>query len=623
MPAEPAASSASQPQVRLLGDHVCNKIAAGEVIERPASVFKELVENSLDAGADAIEVEVLQGGRKAVILQDNGCGMNRDNALLAMERHATSKIRDVDDIEHIDTMGFRGEALAAIAAVSRFTLRSRPREELAGVELMLEGGTMKYVEESGSPPGTRIEVRNLFFNVPSRRKFLRTEATELANIRSLFHVFALAHPTIAFRLKVDGRELEHFPKQHSLSDRIADLYGDEVFSRLRKLELEQGDLKIRGFCSLPDLHRSHRRDQVLLINRRPATAPLLAYAIREAYRDSLPRDRHPLLFLHIDMPPDWVDVNVHPTKREVRFGPGNRIRDALLHGLEDALRCPEASTQEAEPPEEDLPMLPPQLSLPPKQEELPPPTYPPIARPLQRATPPPPAPASPPSAVPAHRSPSPSPDLTGSESTGPNPGDANTEAQNSPWGELKPLARYDQRFWLLEGKEALILLDPVAARERVFYEETRDRIESAPLASQGLLVPETLELRPAEAERLRRHRERLQQLGFAIEEFGGDSFLIEALPALLAGQAPGTLLLRLLEEISEAEQHKGTPREIRERVARSCCRLAAEQSRLRSPQECEALLKRLGACEMPYTTPHGRPTLIHMSFPELRRKFGL
>ena len=236
MPADPTN------RIRVLSDHVCNKIAAGEVIERPASVLKELVENAVDAGAERIEVEVLQGGRKAVIVNDNGYGMDRESALLSIERHATSKIRDVDDIEHIHTMGFRGEALAAISSVARFILSTRPADQLSGTRLEIEGGTLRQVEDTGCPVGTRIEVRNLFFNVPARRKFLRTESTELHNIRALFHVFALAHPEIQLILKVDGRELERYPAQARFEDRIADLYGAKILNDLKPVDFQQGDL---------------------------------------------------------------------------------------------------------------------------------------------------------------------------------------------------------------------------------------------------------------------------------------------------------------------------------------------------------------------------------------------
>ncbi len=603
MPADPPVSPPAPRRIQLLSDHVCNKIAAGEVIERPASVFKELIENAIDAEADAIVVEVLQGGRKAVIVTDNGCGMDRENALLSLERHATSKIRDVDDIERIATMGFRGEALAAISAVSRFVLSTRRREDLAGVELLVEAGELRGVNETGRPPGTTVEVRNLFFNVPARRKFLRTEATELAVIRDLFRVFALAHPHIDLRLRVDGREIEHHPAQTGLADRIADLHGDALFGQLLPVDWSDGELRIHGFTGRPTLHRGDRRDQVTLINRRPATAPLLGYAVREAYRDSLPRDRNAVLFLHLDMPPDWVDVNVHPTKREVRFGPGNRVRDALLEALREALGggsvfVPPHAPVPQETPVEPLPAAaPPRLAPSHQQPDLP--AYPPPSIPPPLPSPaPPPSPPSPPA-----------PNLP------PSPG--------GPWKTVRLIDTLDHRFCLLETEDGLVIMDPVAARERVLFERARDEMERRATASQGLLSPETVDCDPIEADRIRGNLDRFRELGFILEPFGGDTFLIEAVPAWLGDLDPAATLRGLAREIDPVAARPQTPRDLRDALARSCCRLAAEQGARMNPAELRGLIDALAACRMPYTTPFGRPTLIHMGYRELRRKFGI
>jgi DNA mismatch repair protein MutL len=588
-------------RIQLLSDHVCNKIAAGEVIERPASVFKELIENAIDAGADDIDIEILQGGRKAVIVTDNGCGMDRENALLSIERHATSKIRDVDDIEHIDTMGFRGEALAAIAAVSRFVLSTRRREDLAGTELLVEGGELRSVLDTGRPPGTTLEVRNLFHNVPARRKFLRSESTELANIRAMFRVFALAHPGIALRLRADGAELERYPSQTQLSERIADMYGDSFFAQLRPVDTHVGDLHIHGFAGLPTLHRADRRDQITLINRRPATAPILGYALREAYRDSLPRDRNAVVFLHLDMPPDWVDVNVHPTKREVRFGPSQLLRDSLLHALASALRDPSSASPAPLPPPPTTPpaALPPSLAPSKRQSEFPE-TYPPLPPPpLQPRFPPGPLPQQPPPAPAAPPSPS------------------------SPWKQARFLDVIDHRFCLLETEDGLVLMDPVAARERVLFERAKDEMDKQNVASQGLLMPETVACDPLEADRIRSHIDRFRELGFGIEPFGGDTFLVESVPAWLGDVDPGPTLRSLAREMDPSALRPHTPRELRDALARSCCRIAAEQSAHMPPDALRGLIDALARCRMPYTTPFGRPTLIHMGFRELRRKFGL
>ena len=614
------------PRIQLLSDHVCNKIAAGEVIERPASVFKELVENAVDAGAEVIEVEVLQGGRKAVIVTDNGHGMSRENALLAIERHATSKIRDVDDIEHIHTMGFRGEALAAIAAVSRFSITTRRPDDLSGTEIIIEGGTLRDVRDTGCPPGTTMEVRNLFFNVPARKKFLRTEATELANIRTLFRVFALAHPNVDLKLSVDGKLLEHHARQTSLADRIAEIYGDPFLAQLRPVDFHQGDLHVHGYTGLPTLHRSDRKEQVVLVNRRPASAPIVGFAIREAYRDTLPRDRNPVLFLHLDMPPDWVDVNVHPTKREVRFRPAQLLRDTVHTALESALHGTAASTAQPDPHPQPTPQaLPPRLTPEMRQSELPAPpaqTDPaPVSPPLHPSVyppvpPPPPAPPRPsPASTPpeANRPPTPQ---TSSE-------DAPPPRHAGPWQHADIIGVTGNRFCLLETEDGLVIMDPGAALERVLYEKAMREMENRSVATQALLIPETLQCTPEEAARLRERMQELQELGFSLDPFGGDTFLVEAVPAWLGDLAVAPVLKGLTGALDSGARKPDTPKEIRNALARSCCRMAAEMRGKFRTEELQRLVRDLETCRMPYTTPFGRPTLIHMGFRELRRKFGL
>jgi DNA mismatch repair protein MutL len=597
MPADPTN------RIRVLSDHVCNKIAAGEVIERPASVLKELVENAVDAGADRIEVEVLQGGRKAVIVNDNGYGMDRESALLSIERHATSKIRDVDDIEHIHTMGFRGEALAAISSVARFILSTRPADQLSGTRLEIEGGTLRQVEDTGCPVGTRIEVRNLFFNVPARRKFLRTESTELHNIRALFHVFALAHPEIQLILKVDGRELERYPAQARFEDRIADLYGAKILNDLKPVDFQQGDLYLHGFTGLPTLHRSDRRDQICLINRRPATAPVLAYAIREAYADTLPKGRHPVSLLHLDMPADWVDVNVHPTKREVRFGPSQLIRDALIQALSQSLQPPTSGQPRRQESPRDLhpPRLHPAHRQPPLPPTVPPApvSYPPL----------PPAPLPPPSQA---QPPPPAPPAT-------EPADI----QNGPWQEAEFLGMCGEKFCLLRTADGLMIMHPAAARERILFEKTKADLEKGQVASQALLVPESVECDAHDAQRILQRLDDLKALGFMLAPFGGNSFLVEAMPAWMGDADPAATLRELANDADPQAAKMSTPQQVRDRLARSCCQLAARKRGPYQAEECRQLVKALAQCQMPYTTPFGRPTILHMGLSELNRKFGL
>ncbi|MBR0067158.1 MAG: DNA mismatch repair endonuclease MutL, partial [Kiritimatiellae bacterium] len=315
--------------IRLLPNHVANKIAAGEVVERPASVLKELLENALDAGATRIDVSVTAGGRTLVSVRDNGCGMNREDALLSLERHATSKIRDVDDIERISTLGFRGEAIPSIASVSRFTLTTRRADSEEGTRIVVNAGTLAEVKTCGTPPGTCIEVRDLFCNVPARRKFLRAFVTEEGHIRATFTVHALAHPDVGFSLTLDGREAYRLPPGATLEERIRALFGAPFAESLVPVISDVGSVHVHGYAERPGHDANLRRDQFVFVNGRPATAASITYALREAY----PRQRaeaRPAVVLFIDLPPEQVDVNVHPSKREVRFRRSADVRDALL-----------------------------------------------------------------------------------------------------------------------------------------------------------------------------------------------------------------------------------------------------------------------------------------------------
>ncbi|MBR4250829.1 MAG: DNA mismatch repair endonuclease MutL, partial [Kiritimatiellae bacterium] len=333
----PSSASPASPAIRLLPDAVINQIAAGEVVERPASVLKELVENSLDAGARHIDVEADGGGARMLRIRDDGCGMDRDNALLSLERHATSKLRALSDLDTIATMGFRGEALAAISAVSQFTMVTQRAGAPAGTEIQVNGGAIADVRDAGAPPGTEITVRNLFYNVPARRKFLRSAATEFTHIRHAFTLEALAHPDVEFTLTADGETLHRLPAAPTLLDRVRDLYGRELASHLREVRHASGAVAIGGLAGLPPFSRMDREWQVVMINGRPSGSPVINYAIQTAYRETLPGGRYAPLFLQIALPADQVDVNVHPAKKEVRFRHPTEVRDIIVEALRLAI----------------------------------------------------------------------------------------------------------------------------------------------------------------------------------------------------------------------------------------------------------------------------------------------
>ncbi len=588
--------------VRLLPIHVANKIAAGEVVERPASVVKELLENAIDAGASRIDVTVTAGGRKLVEVRDNGCGMGRDDALLSIERQATSKIRDVDDIEQIDTLGFRGEAIPSIASVSRFLLKTRRHDSEAGTELAVVGGSLQDVRDVGVPVGTAIEVRDLFFNVPARRKFLRAYQTEQAHIRSVFTLHALAHPELGLSLTADGRELVRLPQGATLEERVRDLFGAEFCAGLRPVGKTVNGVRVSGFAGLPNITRNDRSEQYVFINRRPATAPVIAYALREAY-PPLEGDRKPIILLFVELPPDQVDVNVHPTKREVRFRRPADVREALILAIGEALGV-KRNAGGARPPDADaaLPsgglrtLVPGAAAKPPAAFPYPADTQPPAS------FSPPPLPAVPTgTGLPLFAAPE----------------------DGSPWRWCRVLGQVANRYLLLETDGGYVTVDPCAARERVLYERLMSgRRADGQTVSQHLLLPETVQLAPADAARLRKHLQVVQELGFGIVDFGRDHFLVEALPEILGDVPCRELLGNIAHDLENAGTRRGSEKWREELVAKAACRTASGNTRTLSNEEAEQLVTALAATRMPYTCPRGRPTMIFTSYRELERKFG-
>ena len=559
--------------IRILPLHVANKIAAGEVVERPASALKELVENAIDAGADRIDISVTAGGRKLVSVRDNGCGMNRDDALLSLERQATSKIRDVDDIERIDTLGFRGEAIPSIAAVSRFTLVTRRKEDEAGTRLVVNAGTVAEVAACGAPPGTCVEVRDLFCNVPARRKFLRSYATEEGHIKSVFTISALAHPELGFSLTIDGRELHRFAPGATLEERIADLFGRDFSDELIAIRdvPEERPISVHGYISRPT-QQTLRREQFIFVNGRPASAPIIAYAIKEAYPAGRTESR-PSLFLFIEVPPQEVDVNVHPAKREVRFRHPADIKAAIVTALSSALNPQPASAEgsgAASPHSETL------------NSNL--------------------------------------ETLNSKLETG------NSQPFSKLWKTFKVLACTESGYLLLETDSGLVTLNPQAAQERIAYERLMTAFDpahgkNAAVISQPLLLPETVHFSPLESARLKSFCAVLQRQGFEIEEFGTDTWKIDAVPALLAGQNATAVIASVVYDIAEAGAKRGD-RWREELIAKSVARSYAGVSRKFTIESATKLVEDLCRTSMPYVCPRGKPVMIFTSNRELSRKFG-
>jgi DNA mismatch repair protein MutL len=593
-------------KIRVLPDEVASQVAAGEVVERPASLVKELVENSLDAGAQRIVIEYAKGGSRLVVVRDDGCGMDREDALLCLERHATSKIRTGADLALVRTMGFRGEAVPSIASVSRFRMVTRERQSEAGTEVLVAGGKIECVRETGAPPGTQIEVRDLFYNLPARRKFLRGEETESAHIVQNLHGTALANPGVAFECRRDGKPVLALPRAESLAVRIKDLLGAAHLVRLVEIEpIEGKGFRVSGFLARPGQGRRDRLQQFVILNGRPIVCPAVQQPLREAYAGALERGEHPLSVLLIEMEPELVDCNVHPAKREVRL----RFPDALRQAVFDAGR--KALAQGRIPPPVARQPLPP--SRPVFIPETPQPELP-VAKPVA-----PPAPAPLLSPLPPHP-------VTSLAPVGEveKPVDLPPPAvplPPVPEDRFRFLGLMGEGYLVLEGDEGLVLVDTRAAAERIHFETLMRQIDDGNAPCQRLLMPVVAELPVREHAWVVDHLSDLEAAGFLIEPFGGASLKIEGLPASAGDQEPE----RLLHEIASALRAAGKlsrGRTMREALARSVSRIAAEERFRGGGERARALVRELLRCDLPYAAPSGRPTMIQFSFAELARKFG-
>ena len=600
--------------IRILPIHVANKIAAGEVVERPASALKELVENAIDAGADRIDITVTAGGKKLVAVRDNGCGMSRDDALLSLERQATSKIRDVEDIERIDTLGFRGEAIPSIAAVSRFTLTTRERTSEAGTRLVVNAGLVAEVAECGAPPGTSVEVRDLFCNVPARKKFLRSYATEEGHIKSVFTVCSLAHPELGFSLTIDGREIHRLAPGSTLEERISALFGRDFADELLPVTGSSGtdgaapsDIHVHGYVSRPSPNPI-RREQFVFVNGRPATAPIIAYALKEAYPSSSGESK-PSVFLFIDLPPSEVDVNVHPAKREVRFRHPADVKSVIVSALGAALK----STASTSCIRQETPSVPFSAPFQPTLNAH-------LANVAERHESKSDLPIS---AQPGAMPPPVQPIATDSPADAPprSQGVSMPAVSTGPWRTFKVLANTESGYIILETDAGIVTLNPQAAEERVAYEKLLSALDSEGPVSQQLLIPETIRLSPLESARLKSFSQILARQGFEIEEFGTDTWKIDAVPSLLAGRSASDVIASVVHDIGECGTKRGE-RWREELIARSIAKTCAGSCRRFTVETATRLVEELCRTRMPYVCPRGKPVMIFTSNRELSRKFG-
>ena len=588
-------------RIQVLSEILASQVAAGEVVERPASVVKELVENALDAGARRIDVLVHRGGIALIRMVDDGHGMNAEDAVMCLERHATSKLQSSADLAAIRTLGFRGEAVPSIASVSRFTLTTREHAAVVGTKIVVEGGKTISVEEGGGAPGTQIEVRNLFYNIPARRKFLRAEATEFSHIEQLLRVQALAHPEVSISLTHDDRLVFQLPGGGPLLERIRGLAGNDLAERLLEVpEQTSGGITVRGFIGEAGVARSNRSLFLVFLNGRPVENPHFTQALRAAYGEALPRGQHPVTFLFVDLDPRDVDVNVHPAKREVRFREGLAVQAALTEMLSAVVRRGQRKSVYLPPPAFPSSDIIPEPTPEPAKSKW----TPPVRQPELLIMPEPPL------------------ELASSQVTI-SPAAVVRTIQPAPPNPYRQLGVLAHEYIVLESEEGLVLMDYRAAWERVLFEEARERAASATTASQRLLVPHTLELTPKEFVFVSSQMENLRKLGVGIEEFGANTLKVDALPAAFGNQAdPETVLTGLLQDLRQAGEKAAVRRLDTEAIAASISRQAA---RLRVPgtaDEMDTLIGRLLACEMPYCCPAGKATLIQMSRQELARKFG-
>lgn len=626
-------------EIKVLDQNTINKIAAGEVIERPASVVKELLENAIDAKATAVTVEIRDGGISFIRVTDNGCGIPEAQVPVAFLRHSTSKIQSVEDLFTVSSLGFRGEALSSIASVSQVELITKTPEQLSGIRYQIEGGKERSLEEIGAPDGTTFLVRNLFYNTPARQKFLKTAQTEGSHVAALVEKMALSHPDISIRFIQNNQNKLHTSGNHNLKDIIYTVFGREIAANLLPVACSQEILQIRGFAGKPVIARSNRNYENYYINGRYIRSGLIAKAIEEAYRPFMMQHKYPFVLLHLTIEPEYLDVNVHPTKMELRFRDEERIYETIRTAVTTALSQKELIPQvelngpKKETSEKDIGPRPEPFEV--KRRTL----YETGKDPLPPAV----AETGPswnagskgtaeisgkPSEVskvmnPAGREPS--------KSQVPKVGTAEREpAQLDLFEEklLEPKSRFRHKligqlfdtYWLVEFRDQLYIIDQHAAHEKILYERTMASLKKREYTSQLVNPPIILTLGSEEQVLLDKYMSCFAQIGFEIEPFGGKEYAVRAVPDNLFSVAKKELLMEILDNLSD-DILRGNTDMIYEKVASMSCKAAVKGNHRLSVQEADHLIDRLLELENPYACPHGRPTIISMSRYELEKKF--
>ncbi|MDI6640689.1 MAG: DNA mismatch repair endonuclease MutL [Elusimicrobiota bacterium] len=569
-------------KIYILPDETVNKIAAGEVVERPASVIKELLENSIDASAKYISIEIEDAGKKLIRVVDNGSGMSKEDTKLALERHATSKIRDFTDLAKLTTLGFRGEALPSIASVSKLRITTKSKESETGWEVISEGGKIVSSQAVARSLGTTVEVSELFFNTPARKKFLKSNSTEQSHIVRIIEELAIAHFQIGFSIKADNRTLLVTPPVSKLDERIADILGNKIYGSIRSIFGEYKHMKISGFVSSLDSSQQNKNLQYFFVNKRPITNRLISQAVYDAFKDSLPIGRHPIAIILIELNSQYIDINVHPTKRLVKFTDEGEVYNFINETVRKHI-----TTQKS--PALEVPVVKvattPQESMFEKKSEIKPVvSFSKIAKTIEM----------------------------------------NQEQKTFEFREFHVLGQLHDTYVLVSSQDGLTIIDQHAAAERILYETFSKQTSNIDnVSAQELLIPVTLELAPHEIEIIREHIEQLNQLKFGVSEFGLNTIVFKSIPTILNDV---TRLKDFFKEfiqclIDEFSYKTTSSIEPLDRIIKSACSAAIKAKEKLSIREIENLIYELNNCSQPLCCPHGRPTMIRISISELEKKF--
>lgn len=616
--------------IRILSDRVANQIAAGEVIERPVAVVKELVENSIDAGATRIEIEFRNGGKSYIRIEDNGKGMSPDEAQLCLERHATSKIREASDLNEVCSFGFRGEALPSIASVSKFTLRTRAKDWEHGTEILINGGKMLEKKDCGMPVGTVIEVAHLFNAVPARRKFLKTDPTETAHITYNCRLFAVAHPNVAFRVLENGRTIFQSSACDNLRDRIAEIWGRRLADDLIPVDVNDSEtgFRLSGLTAKPGIGRSTRRELVTLVNRRPVDSRTLSLAVLDAYHGRIQKGRFPPAFLFLEIQPCEVDVNVHPAKREVRFRDDGAIRRFVLNAVTETL----ADSRSKDMAQTVAPHAPvksePPLAVSPKRspKSIPVPQATAIEAPVIATR-----------SAAAHANPAIDNAVTGgapAQTPSTKAASSKETTVQAKAADQKSLAKQSQttnwrlitllkkRYALFDTARGLVMLHLRHADQRVRYERISQEFNKQAPLSQPLLIPQPIELEPLAAESLKSQLQQLNAQGFEVVEFGRNFYRIEAVPAWLTPEQAEPFIRDLVDLVRQRNGMRKQTALSWEAIAQLASQNSYRSSDTMTEQAVEQLAKDLLACDTPHTSPFGKPTFSEVSWNEWQRRFG-